>query len=185
MKPISIDFAPRSVKRAVLLTHPLSWIFGAIGLLLCGSAAVSALGLIQQYAHIAEEQRLSARKAEEVAHPSSRNPWVISEGQTNAVNSAIAQLNLPWRDLLDAIETATTANVALLSIEPDSKKQVVKGMAETKTSSDMIFYIEKLKKQNFFSAVVLTKHEINDQDVNRPYRFQFEVQWSAEGRLGQ
>jgi hypothetical protein len=185
MKPISIDFAPRSVKRAVLLIHPMSWMFGAIGLLLCSSAAVSALGLIQQYAHIAEEQRLYARKVEEVAHPSSRNTWMISEEQKNAVNNAIAQLNLPWRDLLDALETATSANVALLSIEPDSKKQLVKGMAETKTSSDMISYIERLKKQKFFSAVVLTKHEINDQDANRPYRFQFEVQWSTEGRSGQ
>ena len=50
-------------------------------------------------------------------------------------------------------------------------------MAEAKTSDDMIAYIEQLKKQEFFTAVLLTKHEINEQDPNKPWRFQFEAQW--------
>jgi Tfp pilus assembly protein PilN len=185
MKPIYINFAPQSVKRSVIMTPPLNWLFAAIGLLLCSSAAVFALGLIQQHAINADAQRIQARQAEGKKHRSAQNSWSISDTQIISVNNAISQLNVPWRDLLDAIETATPANVALLSIEPDSKKHTIKGMAEAKTSQEMIAYIERLKKQEFFGAVVLTKHEINDQDANKPYRFQFEAQWTTDGRGGQ
>lgn len=168
-----------------MLTSPLIWMFGVVGLLLCVSAAVNAFGLMRQYELTATVQRMQVQKEEGGANQAIRKTREITDEQKNAVNSAIAQLNLPWRDLLDALEAATTANVALLSIDPDSKKQVVKGTAETKTSSEMISYIERLKRQSFFSSVVLTKHEINDRDANRPYRFQFEVHWTTDGGLRQ
>ncbi|MGZ5819748.1 MAG: PilN domain-containing protein, partial [Burkholderiaceae bacterium] len=99
------------------------------------------------------------------------------EAQANAVNNAIQQLNLPWRDLFSAIESATPSTIALLAIEPDAKKHVLKATAEAKTSDDMIGYIEQLKKQGLFSNVLLAKHEINEQDPNKPIRFQLEAEW--------
>jgi Tfp pilus assembly protein PilN len=184
MKPIYIDFAPRSVKRSVLQTSPLTWLFAGIGLLLCAGAVINMLVMLEKHALVADAQRIQAQKAEGTKLQSIRSAWSVSEPQANSVNNAIAQLNLPWRDLLDAIESATPANIALLSIEPDSKKQTIKGTAESKNSQEMIAYIEQLKKHDFFGAVVLTKHEINDQDVNRPYRFQFEAEWKSDGREG-
>jgi len=103
----------------------------------------------------------------------------ITEAQAAAVNAAIAQLNLPWREVFDAIESATPKTIALLALQPDAKRNLVKGMAEAKTSDDMIGYIELLKKQEFFTAVLLTKHEVNEQDPNKPLRFQFEAQWTG------
>jgi Tfp pilus assembly protein PilN len=181
MKPVFIDFAPQTIKRSVLMTQPLSWMFATLGLLLCGSAAVSMIYINQQNAINADAHRIQEQKTEGLKH-SVKSTWSIADTQAVSVNNAIAQLNLPWRDLLDAIEAATPANIALLSIEPDSRKHFIKGMAEAKTSHEMIAYIEKLKKENFFTAVILTKHEINDQDVNKPYRFQFEAQWTTEGK---
>jgi Tfp pilus assembly protein PilN len=184
MKPIHIDFAPRTLKRSVLKTQPLCWLFLSIGLLLCCSAAITVIGLIQQHALNADAQRIQVQN-EEGFKRQSENTLSISDAQTISVNNAIAQLNLPWRDLLDAIEAATPASVALLSIEPNSEKQTIKGIAEAKTSHNMLAYIEQLKKQSIFASVILTKHEINDQDANKPYRFQFEAQWTLEGREGQ
>lgn len=184
MKQIYIDFVPHSVKRSILMTIPLIWIIAAIGLLLSLAAAINMIVMIQKHVLIADAQRIQAQKAEGTKRQSTRSTWSVSEPQAIAVNNAIAQLNLPWRDLLDAIETATPANIALLSIEPDSKKQMIKGTAEAKTSQEMIAYIERLKKHDFFVAVILNKHEINDQDANRPYRFQFEAQWQSDGRGG-
>jgi Tfp pilus assembly protein PilN len=185
MKPIFIDFAPRSVKRSVLMTQPMIWLFVAVGFLLCVSAAINIFFMIQQHELIADAQRINTLKAEGEKRQSVKTSWTIADTQASSINNAISQLNLPWRDLLDAIETATPPSVALLSIEPDAKKQSIKGTAETKTSYEMISYIEQLKKQAFFSTIVLTKHEINDQDVNKPYRFQFEAQWKSEGSEGQ
>ena len=184
MKKIFIDFAPRYVKRSVLMTNPLIWIIAAFGLLLSITAAINLLLMNQKHGLVADAQRIQAQKSEGEKRQSIRSTWSVSEPQANSVNNAIAQLNLPWRDLLDALESATPANIALLSIEPDSKKQTIKGTAESKSSQEMIAYIERLKKHDFFSAVVLTRHEINDQDVNRPYRFQFEAQWKSDGREG-
>lgn len=97
--------------------------------------------------------------------------------QAAAVNAAIMQLNLPWRQLHDAVQSATPSTVALLALEPDAKKHVLRITAEAKTSADMIDYLEQIKGQHWFSTVNLTRHEVNDQDQNHPIRFQLDAQW--------
>lgn len=179
MKPIRIDFAPRSLLRAVVRTHPMTWLLGAIGLGLCANVAFSAWTATERYrAREADLMRMQAQLADRIAHQPRPKPTTIAAPQAAAVNRAIAQLNLPWRDVWDAVEAATPATVALWTLEPDAKKQVVRGSAETKTSDAMIAYVEQLKQQSFFDAVVLTKHEINEQDANKPIRFQFEAHWT-------
>jgi hypothetical protein len=103
----------------------------------------------------------------------------ISEAQAGAVNAAILQLNLPWRALHDAVGAATPATIALLALEPDARKHALRITAEAKNPDDMVGYVEQLGKQDLFSGVALTRHEINDQDPNRPIRFQVEAYWSA------
>jgi hypothetical protein len=98
-------------------------------------------------------------------------------GQAAAINSAIMQLNLPWRGLHDAVQAATPPTVALLSLEPDPKKRVLRITAEAKGSEDMIGYVERMKAQDWFANVILTRHEIDDQDQNHPVRFQLDAQW--------
>ncbi|HZV65151.1 MAG TPA: PilN domain-containing protein, partial [Telluria sp.] len=65
------------------------------------------------------------------------------------------------------------------ALEPDARKRTMRITAEAKTSDDMIAYVEQLKQQELFAAVVLTRHEINDQDPNKPIRFQLDAQWTA------
>ena len=89
------------------------------------------------------------------------------------------QLNLPWRALHDAIGAATPPAIAMLALEPDARKRSMRITAEAKTSDAMIDYVEELKRQELFADVVLTRHEINEQDANRPIRFQIEAQWTA------
>lgn len=186
MKTIGIDFAPRSTARTLRLAHPLSWL-----LILLACAAWIALGmrastLVKEQEALAAalrqvSEQAQARQAEREANKRAAASVVISDTQAAAVNSAIAQLNLPWRDLFDAIESATPASIALLAIEPDAKKRVLKGTAEAKSSDEMIAYIEQLKRQEFFTGVLLVRHEVNQQDPNKPVRFQFEASW-MEGR---
>ena len=51
--------------------------------------------------------------------------------------------------------------------------------AEAKDSDDMIAYVEQLQSRNWFGAVELVRHEINEQDPNRPIRFQIDAAWRA------
>ena len=180
MKPILINFAKPSLAlswtRTGLLTR------GALltGLLLCASFGIDMVPLMQQKTALHQALRdVQARHAERsVRQPIPATPD-IEPAQASAVNAAVSQLNLPWRDLLDAIEAATPSTIALLSIEPDARKRSVRGSAEAKTSDAMIAYVESLKKQGYFSAVTLSRHEINEQDPNAPLRFQFEARWQG------
>lgn len=179
MKRMHIDFAPHSLRRVAARTQFLTWLIGIIGLTLCATAISTAFDLLQQQrtgqSHL---QRLQSDLAKRVAQKPTPKKVTIQEVQADAVNNAVAQLNLPWRDVLDAIENATPPTIALLALEPNAKKQLVKGVAEAKSSDGMIAYIEQLKQQAFFDIVVLTRHEINEQDPNKPIRFQFEAQWT-------
>ena len=183
MKPVRIDFAPPSLRRTLFHLHPLLLAGAALGLLLCLGAALAGYLLVSgqrghaaQVRHEREHQERQAFLARAVRAPPTT---LIPPAQAAAVNGAILQLNLPWRELKDAVAAATPATVALLALEPDPKKHLLKLTAEAETSNDMIAYIQELKAQEFFSDVLLTRHEINAEDANQPIRFQVEAQWVA------
>ncbi|MFJ1253585.1 hypothetical protein [Cupriavidus sp. CuC1] len=178
MKTSQIDFAPRSLRRTVAQTQPAIWLAAAIGLALCASAAVAGYNLAQQGELRQAELRQIRNRASERDRPAQRGA-PIGEAQAGAVNDVVARLNLPWRDLFQAVEAATPAgSIALLELAPDAARHAIKGSAEAKTGEDMLDYISRVSKQPMFSSVVLTRHEINEQDPNKPLRFQFLAEWA-------
>jgi len=182
MKPMHIDFAPRSVRRTLHQLHPALLAAGVVGALLCAGAALTAWKMAQQQQREREHQirHVLARQAALTAAPVAVARTAIPEAQAAFVNGAIMQLNLPWRALQDAVAAGTPRTVALVALEPDPRKQILKITAEAKSSDDMVGYVEELKQQELFSSVMLTRHEINEQDPNRPLRFQLEAVWVAK-----
>lgn len=179
MRPVRLDFAPPSLARTLHRTRPAAWLLAAFALLLCLAAAVGGADLMaRQRDHERQLAAVQARAAVPVAAPVVAAP-PISETQATAVNAAVMQLNLPWRALQDAVASATPAGVALLALEPDARKRTVRISAEARTSDEMIDYVARLKREELFSDVALTHHEINDQDPNRPIRFELDAAWSA------
>jgi Tfp pilus assembly protein PilN len=178
--PIHINFARRSF-RSMLAGTPL-WMLGLalLGLMLIVFAIISAASISDKQQLLVETLQRNVKKQEDGRHTVSK-PVVIPEGRALAINAAVLQLNLPWSDVFDAIEEATPANIALVSIEPDAKKQLVKGTAEALNSDDMIAYIERLKKVALFVNVELIKHEVSEQDPYKPMRFEFAAQWKERG----
>jgi Tfp pilus assembly protein PilN len=180
MKRLRIDFAAPSVQRTLYRTSGAAWALAALALLLCLAAGLLGARLLSQQRQ--DALRLAAARAHAnvplvVAVAAPVTP--ISELQAGAVNSAVMQLNLPWRALQDAIGAATPASIAMLALEPDARRRSIKITAEAKTSDDMIAYVEALKEQELFTGVALTRHEINELDPVRPIRFQLEAEWSA------
>lgn len=179
MSALQIDFAPRSWRRVLANTSITTWTLGFVALLCCAYIGWQALDITRRI----EQQEmmltgLRAQHAKQVAHQPVVTITPIPPAQATSVNRAIAQLNLPWSAVLDALEAATPATVALLSIEPNAQKQILRTTAEAKTPDLMVAYIEELKRQPFLTSVVLTKHEINEQDPNKPIRFVVEATWS-------
>lgn len=178
MKKLHIDFAPSGVRKALFHLHPLVLVGMVLGIALCIGAAAAGYQLMElartQAAQVRHHQQRQAMLAKANLVVEKK---LIPEAQARAINSVISQLNVPWRDLQEAIALATPATVALLTLEPDIKKRLIKITAETKTSDAMFAYIQALQQQAFFSGVTLTRHEINEQDANNPIRFQIEAEW--------
>jgi Fimbrial assembly protein (PilN) len=181
MKTSHIDFAPRSLRRAIAHTQPTTLLAGAIGMMLCVSAAVVAYSMLtRSVTREAEQQSLHARLAART--PPAPRTLSITDVEANAVNAVVGRLNLPWRDVFHAVESATPESIALLELTPDVKQHAIKGVAEAKSSDEMLDYVTRLGGQPFFKSVVLTRHEINDKDPNKPLRFQFVAEWERAGK---
>ncbi len=181
MNQLPIDFAPPSLWRTLHRTRTRSWVLLAVGLALCAAAGVvGGKMLARQQADDALLEAARVRANVPVAVAVVETGPRISELQAASVNAAVMQLNLPWRALQDAIGAATPPAIAMLALEPDARKRSMKITAEAKSSDAMIAYVEKLKEQELFAGVALTRHEINEQDPARPIRFQIEAEWIAQ-----
>jgi Tfp pilus assembly protein PilN len=93
----------------------------------------------------------------------------------------MAQLNLPWAQLLRTFDSITSKQVALLEFMPDSITRTIKIVAEARNSAQMTRYLEALKKQENLVNVRLVHHELTAADKLNPIRFEFEVQWVTGG----
>jgi Tfp pilus assembly protein PilN len=155
------------------------WIFAGLGTLFLCVAIVECLDLNQQLEVSKLARQDLVKKIDRNSKRDSASDVVVKMApeQANAINAAIKQLNLPWSELLEAMEAASTREVAVLEWSPQAELGALKGMAEARTSEDMIVFVRKLKAQNFFTTVELTGHQINEQDRNKPLRFDFLVTW--------
>jgi hypothetical protein len=182
MRKQTIDFVPGSLARTFGRTRLVSKLVGLAGLGLCVAGGWSAhrsldrLDAIGQDVRRAEQQldtRSSTRgKVADVAIP---------EGQAAAVNAAVKQLNLPWRDVLEAVEAGTPKSLGLLVLEPDAKRNIVKIGAEATSSIDMIGYVGLLKLQPFLTSAFATKHLTDVNGGERPLQFEVEASWRGDG----
>jgi Tfp pilus assembly protein PilN len=178
MEPLPIDFAPQSPARSLVRIGLPAWACLTLGAILFLPAALQSMrcvgALRQQAAQLqtlkrqADEQRIVAPQAKSAPVP---------VAQATGVNRAVSQLNLPWRDLLDALEAASGPSLAMLALEVDASAQRVKGMAEATDITEMLAYMHRLKRQDLLKSAVLTRHEINEREQFKPVRFQFEVRW--------
>ncbi len=181
MTRLDIDFAPPGWRRSLHRVPAWAWITGVLGVALIATAAWSGSAALQrQQLRETQLQRAQQRVEAATQGPAPAPQVAIAPAQAAAVNAAILQLNLPWRDLQDALASATPPAIALLALEPDARKRVLKITAETTGSDAMVAYIAQLKQQELFGArVQLLRHEINALDPNKPLRFQLEARWGT------
>lgn len=180
-KPMRIDFAPPTWRRALFRLHPALLAAGIAGLALCAGGLWYATQMAEQRAARDRQiERIRASQAALSKRPARVAEVAIPEAQASAVNAAILRLNVPWRQLEDAVGAATPAGIALLALDPDPRKRLLKITAEARNSDDMVGYVQALKQQEFFTGAALARHEIGEQDPHDPIRFQVEVQWGAQ-----
>lgn len=86
-------------------------------------------------------------------------------------------LLLPWMDVFTALEASADPDVAMLGIEPEPKKQVVKIIAEAKDKEHMFDYMKKLEATPQLTNVYLLRHEVEEEQTQHPIRFVVAANW--------
>jgi hypothetical protein len=88
----------------------------------------------------------------------------------------VRQLTLPWEQLFEAVESAGSKHIALLALEPDTEKKLVKINGEARDLAVLLNYITRLEKQEVFGPVYLQSHQVQ-QGSETSVRFSLLAVW--------
>lgn len=78
------------------------------------------------------------------------------------VNRVVRQLNAPWPAIFRALETEAAPHVAVLSVEPNAERGVVRVLTEGATLDDLLSHANRLGQRRPFRAVQLLRVEERD-----------------------
>lgn len=170
------------------LAFSLAWL-GLNGL----QAAQARQMLDHQLTELADSKAVAQSPGLAPGKPKGVKLTQLTLGKTRAIdldadtrrhlNNVVRQLNTPWQDLFNQLERLTPPEVALLSIEPDTRRDTIKLQAEAKTLDALLVYASGLEQQGLLGRLTFSKHETNDQDPNKPTRLSFELEVRMPDRL--
>lgn len=90
-----------------------------------------------------------------------------------------AQLTYSWQPAFDAMATAQSSKIALLSLDATQAKSQLKLTAEARTLADAIAYIDALQQQPGVKRATLVQHEIQADADQQPVRFNILLELDA------
>jgi hypothetical protein len=119
-----------------------------------------------------------------VAHAQPKRPVAApaSAEEVALARDTVERLALPWSKLFAALEAAANDQVALLAIEPDTKSGTVKISGDSKDYLAALGYVLNLSKADALSHVQLVRHEVKQNDPQRPVAFSITAAWNEVKR---
>ncbi len=166
---LRIEFVQRTwrIERAAIALLVVAALLAAAALwqARAGRQAVAALHLEAATLQRAGQSAVAARAQA-----------AIGPERTRAINDAIRRLNLPWEDILVALNKAANPHVALLALEPEVHNSVIKLQAEAKSFDAILNYQRHLEE--LFPEAVLTRHEVLLKEPGAPVRFSLHTRWA-------
>jgi Tfp pilus assembly protein PilN len=124
------------------------------------------------------------RKRVPVVRGSERDTKRTAE-EMKIAESIAQRLTLPWADLFDALESSSNNAVALLALEPDLSKRVLRITAEAKNKTDMLEYVRRLSEDRRLINVHLMDHQLQAQTPGEPVRFSIQAAWAGSNKREQ
>jgi Tfp pilus assembly protein PilN len=168
VKRLAVDFVRRA--RSPWAARGLLVLAAAMAV----DAAVSYLGT--QASLEAAEARLA--RAEPRRAPARELP----AAEIAAVRETLDRLALPWGRLFTALESAASADVALLGIEPDPKAGTVLIAGDSKDYRAVLNYVLTLSRTEGLSRVQLVRHQAKSEDPKSPVSFTLSAAWNGAQR---
>ncbi len=169
---LDLDFSPARRNR------PVGWLLLAAGL------AAALLAAVQfQSAEAARMKRATELSSANGRLTGNKDPVragpPLDPRQSKAANQIARELQMPWAEMLAALEAIPAPDVALLGVEPSALRHVVRITAEAKNSTAMLDYLQALQNGRQFSDVWLTSHLVQNQTPGLPTRFVVQLKWSG------
>jgi hypothetical protein len=96
------------------------------------------------------------------------------------VGRVAEQLSTPWSSLLAELEGASRdsgGQVALLSVEPDHAKHLVRITGESRDLPQVLSYLQRLQGSAVLRYPMLESHDVKADDPQRPVRFAMTAEW--------
>jgi Tfp pilus assembly protein PilN len=178
MRPLALDYqrAPGGSNRA--------------GVALFVIGAVAAVVLVQTLARLDQrtiELQAQLGRLERRHVPVTKGR--LTEAQSKQLSEQVAfadavaeRLTLPWEDVLQAIESARAKDVALLGLDPDATKRLVRINAEARTRPAMLAFVQQLSGDARLRDVHLIEHESQAQTQGLAVRFAVQAAWTPKSR---
>jgi hypothetical protein len=170
--------------------RPASQAFGRVGAILAMLAlAAAAWASWQASATFAQLRDLrNEMTAPSTRPPASRNAARSADdlARVAAINAAVMNLNLPFAELLSALQPPRDIRVGLLGIDllaqgstaaSVNTDTALKLSAEAASGAEMTRYVAFIADRRPFVAAYLVNHEVVAADPARPYRFTVEATW--------
>jgi hypothetical protein len=101
----------------------------------------------------------------------------VSQEEVAVARETVDRLGLPWSKLFAALEGAASEQVALLAIEPDTKSGTVRISGDSKDYLSALTYVLNLSRADALSHVQLVRHEVKQNDPQRPVSFSIQAAW--------
>lgn len=175
MRPLFLDY-----RRDNPAQHRVGLIVLALVVLGCAATGIYYRNLSAQAAHL----EALVDKADLQLHPGRPGAMTSAAGaqqtgtEIKAANEIIMQLTLPWNDLFNALEEANSSNIALLGIEPNADKRLVRVSGEAKNSAALFDYIRVLQASKTMSGVYLKHQQVQERNPEKPIRFTLDASWT-------
>ncbi len=155
---------------------PLGWLLLGAGLIAAAVAGVQFRSAhAERLAHAGDLDAISGRHAvfEAAAGPAA------DPRATKAAAGVARDLQVPWAEMLTALEAVQARDVALLGVEPSPTRHNIRITAEAKTPDAMLNYVDALRSESF-PDVHLSSHQLEVQTPGVPVRFVIQARWRAQ-----
>ena len=126
-------------------------------------------------ARLADVKRLERRELPRMRLTAS-DPKVLAQ-EVGRANAVLASLTLPWDAMFGELESAASANVGLLAIQPDGTGRQVRLAGEARNFQELLAYVARLESTAGFANVLLATHELKPGGAERAVAFTLTADW--------
>jgi hypothetical protein len=135
--------------------------------------ALGVAGLLLQHYHQVKLE-IARIDASQDLLAGARHPVVAHKSLDDEIKNAeavVRQLALPWAAMVQAVEGASSPDVALLQMQPDAQQRQLRLSAEATNERAMLAYLERLAAAPLLADVHIASHQVMLEEPRRPIQF--------------